>query len=107
MAMLERQIQKIHPGKWEELEELDKEYTTIESRYGYPPKTRYVYISGAHDNGSLVIERLWDSLAAIEEAVQKLNDDPEEKALSEKASEIIESMKMEFLLKLEPETGGS
>jgi len=49
MATLERMVQKIYHGKWEELEEMDKEWTTIESRHGYPSKTRYVYISGGHD----------------------------------------------------------
>ncbi len=107
MAILERQIQKVRPGKWEELEEIDKEWTTIESRYGYPPKTRYVYISGAYDANTLVVERLWDSFAALEEASQELNGDPEAKPLGEKTSEIVKSTKMEFLWKLEPETGGS
>ena len=107
MPILERQIQVIRSGKWEELEEMDKEWTTIESRYGYPSKTRYTYISGGYDTGTLIVERLWDSFAASEEAFQKLNADPEAKALSEKGSEIIDSMKREFLWKLEPEAAGS
>ncbi len=101
MVIVERLIQKIRPGKWEELEELDKENTIIESRHGYPPKRRYTYISGGQDLGTLVIERQWDSFAAVEAAVEKMMADPEAQALGEKADEIIESTQIEFLTKLE------
>ena len=101
MTIVERQIQKVRPGKWEELEELDKENTVIESRYGYPPKTRYTYISGGHDWNTLVVERQWESFAAIEAAFQKLSADPEAKTLGDKSLEIIESTQLEFLGKLE------
>jgi hypothetical protein len=107
MAILQRLIQKVRPDKWEELEEMDKEWTTIESRYEYPPKTRYVYFSGGYDTDTLVVERLWDSFAAAEETINKLSADPEANALSKKFYEIVESQKMELLVKLEPETGGS
>jgi len=101
MVIVERQIQKVRPGKWKELEELDKEWTAIESRYGYPAKMRYRYISGGHDWDTLVVERQWESFAATETAVEKLNADPEAQALDEKTLEIIESTQLEFLQKLE------
>jgi len=101
MTIVERLIQKVRPGKWEELEELDKECTAIESRYGYPPKTRYTYISGGHDWNTLIVERQWDSIATAEAAFWKLSADPEAKTLGEKALEIIESTQLEFLQKLE------
>jgi hypothetical protein len=97
-------LQKIHHGKWEELDEIDKEWTTIESRHGYPSKRRYVYISGGHDTNTLVVERLWDSFAALEEAFKKVRSDPEAKALQKKGAEIVESEQMEFLWKLERES---
>ena len=40
-------------------------------------------------------------MAAAEEAQKKLWADPETKALSKKSDEIVESMQMEFLWKLE------
>jgi len=101
MVIVERLIQKVRPDKWEELEELDKEWTAIESRHGYPPKTRYRYISGGHDWDTLVVERQWESFAVAEAAIQKLNADPETQALDEKTLEIIESTQLEFLRKLE------
>jgi hypothetical protein len=101
VTILERQIQRIRPGKWEALEEIDKKNTVIEERHGYPPKTRYSYLSGEYDWNTLVIEREWESFAAAEAAVTKFQEDPESKELNEPIDEIVESIRMEFLLKLE------
>ena len=101
MAILERYVQKVRPGKWEELEELDKQNTVLEERHGFPPKTRYTYISGPYDSGTLVVERLWESFSAGEAAHEKLAADPEAEELSKKAGEILKSSRLEFLSKLE------
>ena len=101
MTIVERQIQTIRPGKWEALEEIDKKNTIIEERYGYPPKTRYRYISGENDWNTLIVDREWESLAALEAAHMKLSEDPESKEVNEPIYEIVEIIRMEFLWKLE------
>jgi hypothetical protein len=101
VTIIERQIQRIRPGKWGELEEIDKKNTVIEERYGYPPKTRYRYISGENDWHTLVLDREWESFAALEEALAKLSEDPESQEINESIYDIVESIRMEFLWKLE------
>lgn len=90
MKILEQQIQKIRKGKWEELEELDKRYAAMEERVGFPPKKRYRCISGIHGLGDLVIERQWESMAALEAAYEKLLADPEYHKLTQESGMIIE-----------------
>jgi hypothetical protein len=41
MICVERHVQQIRPGKWAELEAIDKKYNTVESRLGFPAKRRY------------------------------------------------------------------
>jgi len=91
MITIERQIQKVFPDKWAELEEIDKRYNPVESRLGYPPKKRYRCIMGGHDTNTLIIERQWDSLAAMEEAFEKAFADPEWQELGEESASIVKS----------------
>ena len=55
MIVIERQIQKIRPGKWAELEEIDKEFNQLEAGFGFPPKKRYQCIIGGHDINTLIV----------------------------------------------------
>ncbi len=96
MITLERMIQKVHPGKWTELEEIDKRYNVVESRLGFPPKKRYHCIMGGHDQNTLIIERQWDSLAAMEATYEKAFADPEFQALGEEVTSIITSHQIEL-----------
>ena len=57
MIAIERMVQKIYPGKWAELAEIDKRYDEIEHRMGFPAKKRYQCIIGQYDQNTLVIER--------------------------------------------------
>ena len=96
MIIIERQIQKIFPGKWAELEELDKKYNAIEQAVGYPPKKRYTCVSGAHDNNTLIIEREWESFAVAEATYEKAMANPEYRKLGMENATIIKSVIMEF-----------
>jgi hypothetical protein len=95
---LERQIQKIRPGKWAELEELDPKFNNVESRLGFPPKRRYRCYIGGHTNNTLIIEREWESLAAMETAYMKVFMDPEWQALNAPFDSIAESNQTEIYL---------
>lgn len=76
MAVLERLIQKVRPDKWEELEVFDKKFDVIEGAAGFPSKKRYVCLAGGLPQGTLIIEREWESLAAAEAAYAKFNAEP-------------------------------
>ena len=96
MVAIERMIQKIYPGKWTELEEIDKKYNAVESRLGFPPtKKRYQCMIGGHDSNTLIIERQWDSLATMEATYEKAFADPELQALQKEGTSIIESSLIE------------
>ncbi len=96
MIFIERQIQKVHPGKWEVLEEIDKKFSAVESRLGFPTKKRYQCIVGGHDTNTLIVERQWDSLAAMEAAYEKALSDPEHQALSAEVVAMIEGPQIEL-----------
>jgi len=95
MIAVERMTQKIYPGKWMELEEIDKRYNEVESRMGFPVKKRYQCVIGAEDSNTLIIERQWDSLAALESTYEKALADPEFQALGQEVNSIVQSSKIE------------
>ncbi len=101
MAILERLIQKIYPGKWAELEEIDKRFNVVESRLGFPPKKRYQSLAGSHDMDTLLVDREWESMAAGEAAYAKLLADPEWQALGAEIGSIVKSNRREFYFVLE------
>lgn len=92
---LERQIQHIRPGKWEELEVMDQNFNKVESRNGFPAKRRLRCYIGGLTNNTLVIERDWESLAAMEAAYMKVFMDPDWQALSAPLDAIVESNQTE------------
>ena len=100
MVIIERQIQKIRAGKWAELEELDKKFTAIESQLGFPAKRRCRSLVGGLTTDMLIIERQWESFAAMEVAYEKVLADPEHQALSAEAELILGSQQIEFYVPL-------
>jgi hypothetical protein len=83
MVITERQIQRVRSGKWTELEELDKKFTAAESGLGFPAKKRCRSLVGGLTTNMLIIERQWESFAALEIAYEKALTDLEHRALSE------------------------
>lgn len=100
MITVDRMIQQVRPDKWEELEKIDKRYNAVESCLGFPPKKRYHCMIGSHDTNTLIIERQWDSLAAMEAAYEKAFADPEHQALQKEITSIIESTQTEVYMPL-------
>jgi len=96
MVAIERMIQKVYPGKWGELEEIDKRFNAVEGRLGFPSnKKRYQCMMGGHDSNTLIIERNWESLAAMEATYEKAFADPEHQALLKEVTSIIKSSQVE------------
>ena len=100
MIAIERMTQKIFPGKWMELEEIDKRYNEIESRMGFPIKKRYQCMIGEEDSNTLIIERQWDGLAVMESTYEKAFADPEYQALGKEVTSIVQSSKIEVFTPL-------
>lgn len=95
--IVERMVQKIYPGKWTELDEIDKRYDAVEKRLGFPAKKRYSCVMGGdHDSNTLIIEREWDSLGAMEAAFEEAFQDPELLALNEAGTSVVMSSRWEI-----------
>lgn len=96
MKVVEWMIQDIYPGQDSALDELDKRYDAIESTLGFPSKRRLWCISGTLDNNAIVIEREWESMAAMEAAYEKAFAHPDIQALWEEGRKIIKSSRIEL-----------
>jgi hypothetical protein len=100
MVVVERMIQQIYPDKWEELEAIDKKFNLAEARLGFPPKKRYQLLSGRDAMNTLIVERQWPSLAALEATNEKAMADPEYQVLGKGLTSIIKSMHWELYMPL-------
>jgi hypothetical protein len=98
MVIIERMVQHIFPGKWAELEAIDKKYNAVEARLGFPTKKRLQLLMGTHPAGTLVIEREWPSLAVMEAANAKGMADPEYQALQQESATIIKNIYWELYM---------
>jgi hypothetical protein len=94
MIVIERLVQHINPEKWAELESLDQQFNQAESQHGFPKKQRKLLISGGDELQTLIIERQWASLAAMEAAYESLLADPAYQALS--SAGVIKDTRMEL-----------
>lgn len=100
MVLVERLIQQVFPDKWAELETIDKKYNAVEGRLGFPPKRRYRCFVGGHNTNTLVVERQWESMAALEAAYEAALADAEWQALGSEAGGIVTSDRHELYIPL-------
>ena len=100
MIIIERMIQHIRPDKWAELEAIDKKYNVVEARLGFPTKKRSQSLSGSLEMNTLIIERQWPSMAAMEATYEKAMADPEHQALQLEGNPIIKSNHWELYMPL-------
>jgi hypothetical protein len=98
MIVIERMVQQIRQDKWAELEAIDKKYNVVEARLGFPAKKRMRSLSGSYDMSTLVIERQWSSMAAMEAAYEKTMTDPEYQALGMESNPIIKNIHWELYM---------
>ncbi len=96
MKVIERMVQEIFPGQGEALDDIDKRYDAIENTLGFPPKKRMWSISGPHPTNTLVLEREWESMAAMETAFEKAFEHEGIKALWKEGEAIIKSSCIEL-----------
>lgn len=100
MIAIERMTQKVYPGKWAELAEIDKKFNEVEMRAGFPQKRRYQCVIGSLDQNTLIIERQWDCLAAMESAYEEVMADPEWQALGQEVLSVVQSSQIEVFTPL-------
>lgn len=98
VIIIQRLVQRVINGKWDELEEIDKRFNEIEDKYGFPPKKRYRYFSGSINFNTIVVERQWESLAKLEKLLTKAFLDPEYQKLGDELDFIIEKQYQELLV---------
>lgn len=96
MILIERMIQELVPGKFAELVELDRRYDAIEIGMGFPAKKRFWCISGTHDLSTSILEREWESMAAMEAAYEKSFANPEIRALNAEGASIVVKSRIEY-----------
>ncbi len=98
VIIIQRLVQRVFNGKWDELEEIDKRFNEIEDKYGFPPKKRYRYFSGSLNLNTIVVERQWESMAKFEKIMTKAFLDPEFLKLGDELESIIETNSQELLI---------
>lgn len=81
MAVVERCIQSIPGGKWDEFMEWENKWVPVNKRLGMPPKRHYRAFYASHDICTHVWEIEWASLAELEATWAKMLADPEAQAL--------------------------
>jgi hypothetical protein len=97
MAILIREIQKVRSGQWEALRGAEERWNTFEERVGFPPnKRRSRVYSGLDDTNTVVIEFEFESLAALDAANERAEEDPEYQELLAELETIIASNRVEL-----------
>ena len=98
--IVERMIQKVIPGKFLDLQAFDQKIKPLETRFGFPPKRRMRCMIGGHDTDTVILEREWESLAAMEAAYNKAWADPEHQASVAETISLISSIQIEIYVPL-------
>lgn len=90
MRILERHIQTLEPGGWETYQSKEKQWLAIEARLGGFSQKHY-YVPMSNWSGTTVIwEREWESMAAMESAYESMMDDDEVDEMAGVPSAIVE-----------------
>ncbi len=101
MKIMERRIINVGPGKWAEIQEMEKKWDALENRIGgFSPKRRLRPIAGSEGLNTFVWEREWESFAVCEAAYEKEMGDPEVQALTKETESLYESSRGELYVLL-------
>jgi len=97
VLIIQRLIQRVIPGKWDALNEIDPKFNEIEKKYGFPDnKRRLRPVTGSLDMNTVIIEYQWPSMGKLERAMTKALLDPEHQKLSVELEKIISHQIMEI-----------
>ena len=97
-----RYTQHVRPGKWVELEAINKKFDALEAKFKFPqPKRRLQELIGGHNTDTLNIEYEWESLTKLEATYLPYMNDPEVQALQAELNTIIDSNQTELFMVME------
>lgn len=105
MRVIERKVQKIRPGKWNDVGALERAWDDIEARQGnVPKKRRQLVVYGSTPTGTFIWEREWESMAALE--AHWLRQNPPElaseiSALQTQSTGVFEEVQTEMIVHYE------
>lgn len=88
MKVIERRIQKVRDGKRDQVMALEHRFEEAEAAYNAPAKRRYLCIGGPYDLDTMIWEREWPSLAAMEAAYEQFFSNAALVALSAEADAV-------------------
>ena len=98
MRVLERHIHVLERGAQDAYAAKEKRYQAVEERLGgFPSKRHYLPMSD-WSGTTIVWEREWESMAAMEEAYTSLTSDPEAKQLSGSSMIVDEQVELYLLM---------
>ncbi len=98
MRVLERRIQVLERGGQDAYKAKEKQWQALEERLGNFPSKRHCVPLSNQSGTTLIWEREWDSLAAMEDAYTRLGSDPESKQLSSVPSMVLDDQMEIYLL---------
>jgi hypothetical protein len=101
MKIMERHIGKVRPGKWAELETVEKQYDAVERQWSFPPKRRYRALYGSYSRDVYITEREWDGMTLREVSLERAFVSAEWQALGEDLNSVLESLQIEIYQLLE------
>lgn len=101
MLILERIVHQIDPDKWPEVMIMEAEFDQVEKPFGFTEKKRFRTLIAEDGVNTLVIERNWPSMAALEAAYDKASADPGWQAIGMKWSTVIKDTRYELFLVLQ------
>ena len=101
MAIILRLIQQYQPSNKQEFHRLEKEFAQLEHRGLLPRGERLAPISGREPGNTIVWQCRFDSLAAAEQALKKIEDCDEHTELAKKQHPMFKSSWVEFYEVLE------
>ena len=96
MKIMERHIGKVRPDRWDELEQIEKQYDTIEQQWGFPPKRRYRALYGSYPRDVYITEREWEGMIARETALGQAFASSEWHTLAQDLNTVLESLQIEI-----------
>jgi hypothetical protein len=96
MAIIVRLVQQYHPSKKQEFHALEKQFAELEQRGILPRGERYAPIAGREAGNTIVWQCRFDSLAAAEIALKKIDHSVEHTELAGKQHPLFQQSWVEF-----------
>ena len=97
MAITERRIMRIKPGKWDDMLAVEREFQQLEQDLGISSKKRWLRsAAGLLGFTNLIWERDWESVGESEQAYARMSETPKMSELIEKLLPCVEEMHNEY-----------